>query len=139
MRLFIATCITFFLVTLLLVGVSQTEEHRGVVIRSSGSVTTKPVFTPLYNKSFALLVGNSQYNAGWDPLSGAGQDIEDVARSLKNHGFQVNIQHNLTKQEFSKIFTSFVLEKGQDENNRLLFYYAGHGHTLPMATGEKLG
>lgn len=93
----------------------------------------------LYKGSYAFLLGNGRYTKGWEPLSGAVEDIEDVAVALKRHGFEVSKYENLTRPQFEKAFTQFVQTSGQDPDNRLLFYYAGHGHTEPMATGEELG
>ncbi|MHB1348867.1 MAG: caspase family protein [Desulfobulbaceae bacterium] len=93
----------------------------------------------LYKGSYAFLVGNGRYSNGWEPLPGAEDDIHDVARALELHGFEVSRHQNLTKAGFEKAFTEFVLTNGQDKDNRLLFYYAGHGFTEPMATGEELG
>lgn len=36
-------------------------------------------------------------------------------------------------------FTDFISLYGQDLDNRLLFFYAGHGYTLKTAYGEELG
>jgi hypothetical protein len=35
--------------------------------------------------------------------------------------------------------SGFSLKYGKDSDNRLLFYYAGHGYTRTMTTGEELG
>jgi uncharacterized caspase-like protein len=34
---------------------------------------------------------------------------------------------------------SFISKYGQDQSNRLLFYYAGHGHTIKGAQGPEMG
>jgi formylglycine-generating enzyme required for sulfatase activity len=93
----------------------------------------------LYENSYALVVGNGNYTRGWDPLGGAITDAKDVSRALKKVGFEVILKTNLTKDDFNKTFGEFVLTYGKNENSRLLFYYAGHGHTEKMATGEELG
>ena len=46
----------------------------------------------------------------------------------------VVLKTNLTKHAFNRVFNEFVLTYGEHKNTRLLFYYAGHGHTRPMAT-----
>ncbi len=93
----------------------------------------------LYKGSYAFLVGNGRYTNGWEPLSGAVEDIDDVSRALRRHGFEISRYKNLTREQFDQAFAEFVQTRGQDPDNRLLFYYAGHGHTEPMATGEELG
>ena len=93
----------------------------------------------LYNASYALVIGNGNYTNGWDPLPGSLQDVKEVAEALKTHGFNVTLKTDLTTDEFNEAFLTFVLEHGADENNRLLFYYAGHGYTLPLANEQERG
>ena len=92
----------------------------------------------LYKDSYALVVGNGTYTNGWNPLKGALQDVEEVAAALKKHGFTVTLEKDLTKPKFEDVFEKFVTE-GRNENNRLLFYYAGHGYTEELANGDDLG
>ena len=94
---------------------------------------------PLYRNSYALVVGNGNYTKGWDPLPGAIRDVKDVARALEKNGFKVTFKKDLTKGSFNEVFGRFCHKYGKNKDNRLLFYYAGHGHTLEMATGEDLG
>lgn len=94
---------------------------------------------PLYGKSYALIVGNGNYTQGWDPLPGAVKDAREVAEALKKQGFEVQLETNLNRRQFARVFREFALKKGNEKNCRLLFYYAGHGHTIPMATGEEMG
>ena len=120
--------------------ISTTELHpqtrRGMKI----SVRTNAgEHIELYNASYALVIGNGNYTNGWDPLPGAMQDVKEVAETLKTHGFNVTLKTDLTTDEFNEAFLTFVLEDGADENNRLLFYYAGHGYTLPLANEQERG
>ena len=95
---------------------------------------------PLYNNSYALVVGNGNYTGkGWDPLPGALSDVDDVAKALEKNGFEVTLKKDLTKAAFNEVFGRFCYDYGRNQNNRLLFYYAGHGYTQKMATGEDLG
>jgi len=94
---------------------------------------------PLYKNSYAFVVGNGTYTKGWDPLPGAIRDVKDVARALEENGFNVVLKTDLTRNEFNRAFGSFCYKYGRDKANRLLFYYAGHGHTQKMFTGEDLG
>ena len=95
----------------------------------------------LYKDSFALVIGNGAYPVknGWNPLPGAVKDVKEVAEVLKRHGFNVTLKIDVTKDEFNKAFSKFIYESGKDKDNRLLFYYAGHGYTTRAATGEDLG
>ena len=93
----------------------------------------------LYNKSHALVVGNGDYINGWDPLPGAIGDASEVAKALEKNGFDVELKTNITKEAFNKEFWRFCYDKGKGQDSRLLFYYAGHGYTQKMKTGEDLG
>ena len=92
----------------------------------------------LYKASYALVIGNSNYTE-WNPLPGALQDVNEVKDVLVKHGFYVTLKTDLNKGEFEKAVAQFVLKSGKDEDNRLLFYYAGHGHTRQIVNGEDLG
>jgi len=93
----------------------------------------------LYRDSYALVIGNSNYSNGWEPIPGAIRDVNEVATALEKHGFTVLLKTDLTKEKFSRALNEFSLKYGRDKDNRLLFYYAGHGFTQQMATGEELG
>ena len=95
----------------------------------------------LYKDSYALVIGNGAYPVknGWNPLPGAIKDVKEVAEVLKRHGFNVTLKIDVTKTEFNQAFSEFIYEFGKDKDNRLLFYYAGHGYTTKAATGEDLG
>jgi len=93
----------------------------------------------LYTNSYALVVGNGHYTNGWDPLPGALVDAEEVANALKANGFTVDVRTDLTKAAFEDVFGDFVDRYGSGKDNRLLFYYAGHGFTEKKANNEDLG
>ncbi len=95
----------------------------------------------LYKDSHALVIGNGAYPVknGWNPLPGAVKDVKEVAAVLERHGFNVTLKIDVTQVEFNKAFSDFIYESGKDKDNRLLFYYAGHGYTTKAATGEDLG
>ena len=112
----------------------QTRRGMKISVRTSAGEHIE-----LYNASYALVIGNSNYTNGWDPLPGAIQDVKEVAEALKTHDFNVTLKTNLTADEFEDAFLTFVLEHGADETNRLLFYYAGHGYTLPLANEQERG
>ena len=112
---------------------AQAQRGMKIVVR-----TTTGQDIPLYNKSYALVVGNGNYTNGWDPLYGALRDVKEVAAALEKHGFKVTLKTDLNKTGFEDAFETF-LRNGRDKNSRLLFYYAGHGYTETLTTREKLG
>jgi uncharacterized caspase-like protein len=89
----------------------------------------------LYEGSYALVIGNSEYSLGWERLSGVKGDIVAVRNVLERHGFKVEIEENLSSQQLERRVTKFINDYGYDRDNRLLIYYAGHGYTL-NSTGD---
>jgi hypothetical protein len=93
----------------------------------------------LYDKSYALVIGVSDYTAGWPKLPGVKQDVEAVARALERQGFQVTTVLNPDSAELDKSFKTFIDQYGLNVENRLLFYFAGHGHTIKQSYGDEMG
>jgi hypothetical protein len=93
----------------------------------------------LYKESHALVIGNGEYMKGWDKLPGAVKDVKEVAAALERQGFKVTLKNNLTRDQFNRTFKEFSTRHGKDPDNRLLFYYAGHGHTEKTASDDVNG
>jgi formylglycine-generating enzyme required for sulfatase activity len=93
----------------------------------------------LYERSFALVIGVSDYAAGWPKLPGVKRDIEEVSRALELHGFVVTKVENPDSAQLDKAFKAFIDVHGLGVENRLLFYFAGHGHTIKQSYGEEMG
>ena len=125
-------------VTIQLIAIPEGTTQRGMNITVH---TEDGEEIPLYKDSYALVIGNGDYSAknGWKPLPGAVNDVKEVTAVLERHGFDVTLKTNVTTIEFNKAFSEFIHEAGKDKDNRLLFYYAGHGHTTQSAIGEDLG
>lgn len=82
----------------------------------------------LYENSYALVIGNSNYKDGsWGNLPGVKSDVEAVGDVLCQHGFKVEIAENLTSKTFEARVKKFINDYGKQPNNRILIYYAGHG------------
>ena len=130
---FIFCCSTIILIT-----ATDLLPQRGmnVTVRTKSGKELR-----LYKDSHALVIGNGAYPVknGWNPLPGAVIDVKEVASVLERHGFNVTLKIDVTKAEFNEAFSEFIYEAGKDKDNRLLFYYAGHGYTTKAATGEDLG
>jgi hypothetical protein len=93
----------------------------------------------LYERSYALVIGVSDYTQGWPRLPGVRKDIEEVARALERHGFLVTKVENPDSAQLDKSFKEFIDAHGRGVENRLLFYFAGHGHTVRQSYGEEMG
>ena len=122
--------------TILLITADELFSQRGMKI-TVRTETGKEI--PLYANSYALVVGNGNYTNGWSPLDGALQDVKEVKTTLEKHSFHVTLKTNLNAAAFRRAFAEFVLKSGKDRDNRLLFYFAGHGYTRKSATNDDLG
>ena len=130
--------IILFVVVLLLIRISNAAAmQRGVaptpVMDREGNKVV------LYKESHALIVGISQYSIGWPMLPGVQNDIEQVEFALKENGFRTVVLSNPSHDALKKAIENFINEHGQEVDNRLLFYFAGHGHTLKLSFGEDMG
>lgn len=96
-----------------------------------------------YDGSYALVIGISDYEDPHLPdLPGVKTDIDRVSNALELHGFEVTKVLNPSRDQMQVAYTNFVNEYGQNptqKNNRLLFYFAGHGINLPGADGRPDG
>lgn len=95
--------------------------------------------TTLYSSSHALLIGVSDYLSGWTQLPGVRDEVREVKTALERNGFTVDVVMNPTSDQLYKAFTDFINLYGQGVDNRLLFFFAGHGYTLKTTYGEELG
>ncbi len=98
--------------------------------RGSTGIEAQTSADKMYRASYALLIGNSTYTKDpWVPLQGVRQDLTAVQNVLEAHGFQVFLKTDLNKTALETVINSFIAQYGQTPDNRLLFYYAGHGST----------
>jgi uncharacterized caspase-like protein len=93
----------------------------------------------LYEQSFALVIGASAYRNRWNTLPGVPGDVREVKSALEAHGFAVTVVSDPTRDQLDAALRGFVQKHGAKLSNRLLIYFAGHGHTLTTLAGVKLG
>ena len=129
-KILLAFCLLLASITNLF---SQDRGFKTVNVKIGNSETT------LYTESHALIIGMSEYTNGWNNLAGVKKDIVEVASVLKQNGFHVIVKENMTKETLDKAFSDFIAKYGQGKDNRLLFYFAGHGFTVNTSYGDKLG
>jgi membrane-associated protease RseP (regulator of RpoE activity) len=90
----------------------------------------------LYDGSYALLISERRYlgvaQSGWRPLESTPREMDQVAASLRRHGFVVRRATDLSGQELTSAFRDFMAEFGHRPNHRLLFFFSGHGYTNPL-------
>nr|NQU92473.1 SUMF1/EgtB/PvdO family nonheme iron enzyme [Bacteroidota bacterium] len=121
---------------LLMVSAFTLAQQRGfkqVNLEIDGQTTT------LYSGSHALLIGVSDYTAGWPKLPGVAKDIQKVKTALEKHDFDVTTVMNPTDRHMEDAFEDFINKYGGNGDARLIFYFAGHGHTIKTSYGEELG
>ena len=82
-----------------------------------------------YANSYALLVGVSDYDVGWPDLDAVPSELQNVEALLLEQGFSVAKVMNPDSDQLQEAFENFVDLYGYSPNNRLLFYYSGHGYT----------
>lgn len=93
----------------------------------------------LYSASKALVVGVSTYASGWRDLPGVNRDVDSVKVVLEAHGFDVEVVLDPGRDQLYAAFERFIERNGHDDQARLLFYFAGHGYTMPLSFGRELG
>ena len=98
------------------------------------------LLSPRYAASHAVVVGIDQYKHA-SPLHCAVNDATVVAETLTSlFGFSAENVHLLTdsmatRSAILRRFLSFA-ESGTDFNDRLIVFFAGHGHTVRSTKGE---
>jgi len=95
--------------------------------------------TTIYKGSFALLIGITNYVNDLPSLMGVSMDMASIKQALENQGFKVILKLDIDLAEMENAFNTFINTYGQEDDNRMLFYFAGHGYTLKTSLGEELG
>ena len=115
--------------------------ERGLVLESASVSIPDSQGNPirLYEESHALVMGISNYTNGWPSLPGVKTDVEEVKTMLEEQGFNVVLKMDLDHITLDRAFDEFISQYGHSPHNRLLFYFAGHGHTVKTSYGEELG
>ncbi|MBL6949507.1 MAG: caspase family protein [Bacteroidales bacterium] len=93
----------------------------------------------LYKDSYALLIGISNYSNGWPVLPGVKEDLYKVRNALEKNGFAVMAIWDPDKDQMDDAITEFIRNFGQQQDTRLLIYFAGHGYTAKSSYGESIG
>ncbi len=136
-----AIWLSFMLALLLAGGASQAgaqgkrDEMRGIRVIP---VTTQQGRTVnLYKGSHALLVGVSDYTAGWPDLESIPGELDRLEVALVRQGFSVTRIKNPTSRQLETAFKDFIDKYGFEPENRLLFFYSGHCYTRKVGRRRK--
>lgn len=90
-----------------------------------------------FDASIAVVVGINEYGRGIPSLRTAANDARRMAKTLTDlHGYEVTeiIDADATRDRITKLLTS-ELPARVGPNDRVLFYWAGHGVALDADTG----
>jgi hypothetical protein len=96
---------------------------------------THGLYKPLYGNSYALVVGINKYLHS-SPLAYAVNDATAIARALVEKFFfsdenvSVILDHDATRAAIMRSYMKFCDEHSIDRDDRILFFFAGHGHTV---------
>ena len=94
----------------------------------------------LYGKSFAVVIGIDHYEK-WPGLEFAVADARAVRDTLQKTGFDditlITDKEATQRRILTELFHN--LPKKVDRNDRVLFYFAGHGQTEDLPGGGKKG
>lgn len=89
-----------------------------------------------FDRSLAVVVGIDAYGGGISPLRSAVADARSVAEVLRrDHGFEIVCLFDADARRSRLIDMLYELPSRLGSNDRLLFYFAGHGVALDGNTG----
>ena len=119
---------------------SVTIEGKEYALPPLTKVETPSQEKDLYGKSFAIVIGINAYEK-WPSLEFAVNDARAVAERLKETGFD-HITIILDKEATQRRILTELFHQLPDRvggNDRLFFYFAGHGQTEDLPKGGKRG
>jgi len=123
-------------IVLVLFTLASTAQERSIKIRV---VSKEGISIDLYSKSYALVIGVSDYTGGWPDLPNAADDAREVGQELQKHGFTVFTLENPTSTQLKNGIETFIASYGLDPDSRILLFFAGHGHTIKKSYGGNVG
>jgi len=83
----------------------------------------------LYKGSYALVLGIADYSAGWPKLPSVIEETKQIEQILTENGFAVTRVLNSDNNALENAIKLFIDKYGYDKNNRLLFFFSGHGYS----------
>ena len=99
------------------------------------------IYQPEYKNSHALVIGINRYHHA-SPLAYAENDATEIARALKEkHSFAENrvqllLGDDATADNIRKMFLGLATDPEVGEDDRIMVFFAGHGHTILGGRGE---
>jgi hypothetical protein len=110
---------------------------RGLIVEGRGSAPQAPKsFAELYETSRAVVIGINEFEKPWPRLKGAEHDARAVAKLLRETGFTDVVEIYGKAATRDRIWAElYALRDRVEEEDRLIFYFAGHGQTV--RSGDK--
>jgi hypothetical protein len=119
---------------------SITAEREKVALPDISKLGSGSLPVHFYKKSFAVIIGVNNYER-WPALEFAVNDAKAVRRKLELTGFEeitVIFDKEATQRRIlTELFHELPRKVGRDD--RVLFYFAGHGQTEDLPNGGKRG
>lgn len=119
---------------------SVTIEGKDYALPALTNVETPSQKKDLYGKSFAVVIGIDSYEK-WSSLEFAVNDAKAITERLMETGFDhitVILNKEATQRRIlTELFHQLPEKVGR--NDRLFFYFAGHGQTEDLPKGGKKG
>ncbi|MDY7035111.1 MAG: caspase family protein, partial [Thermodesulfobacteriota bacterium] len=120
--------------------ITMIVERKKPVTSLAGEVINPSRLSGLYEKSFAVVIGINQYEK-WPALECAINDAKAIRRKLEAAGFNEIItifdKEATRRRILTELFHSLPQKVGH--NDRVMFYFAGHGQTEDLPNGGKRG
>ena len=104
-------------------------------------MTTASIYEPTYGESHALVIGINDYEHV-PRLAHARNDAEAFARVLlerfafTKHHLTVLTDADATRSAILKVFMKYAQDSNIGNDDRIVIYFAGHGHTMPARRGD---
>jgi uncharacterized caspase-like protein len=111
---------------------------RGILVKTQTSSGSSRQIK-LYSGYHALVVGCGAYRAGWPILPHPVDDAREVAATLKQLDWEVELLEDPGWDRLDLALNRLIVGPGRAKDKALLFWFSGHGHTLEEADGTKLG
>ena len=108
---------------------AQESGDRGLHRVPLQAVTQKGENLSLYKQSHALLIGVGKYSNGWSNLDSVSSELDSLQTTLEQKGFNVVRVDNPNTDALRQSIVDFINNYGYEPDNRLLFFFSGHGHS----------
>jgi len=108
--------------------------------RTSSVLSVAPRYGGGYRRRIAITIGIDEYQS-WPPLEGGRRDAERVADRLRRLGFDEVIEvydGEATRRRLLNLLGTELVTRS-DEESLVLIYFAGHGQTETLASGDRRG